>query len=156
MHLTNYTDYALRVLMYLAMRPERLVTVQEIATAHGISKNHLAKIVHHLGIVDLVETIRGRLGGIRLGKPPEAIRLGAVVRLTEPDFIMVECFGNDRNHCALSSMCALKNALVSATEAYLKELDRFTLSDIQCGPTRSIALSLSGRRVLPLLSLSKT
>lgn len=133
MRLTDYTDYALRVLMYLGMRPARLVTIQEIATAHGISKNHLTKVVHHLGVLELVETVRGRSGGIRLGKAPGEIVLGYVVRATEPDFTMVECFDNAQNRCTLSPVCALKNALAGATDAYLQKLDQMTLSDILCG-----------------------
>lgn len=130
MRLTDYTDYALRVLMYLGMRPTALVTIQEIATAHGISKNHLTKVVHHLGLVTLVQTVRGRAGGIRLGMKPDEIRLGSVVRLTEPDFNMVECFDEAHNQCALSPACALKSALAGATSAYLDKLDRLTLADI--------------------------
>ncbi|KRB67853.1 RrF2 family transcriptional regulator [Noviherbaspirillum sp. Root189] len=137
MRLTDYTDYALRVLMYLGMRPTRLVTIQEIATAHDISKNHLTKVVHHLGQVDLVHTVRGRAGGIRLGKRPDQIPLGTVVRLTEPDFNMVECFDETQNRCALSPMCVLKYALAAATDAYLKTLDRLTLSDILQGPEKA-------------------
>jgi Rrf2 family transcriptional regulator, nitric oxide-sensitive transcriptional repressor len=133
MRLTDYTDYALRVLMYLGMRPARLVTIQEIATAHGISKNHLTKVVHHLGVMELVETVRGRSGGIRLGRAPGEIVLGAVVRATEPDFTMVECFDMTQNRCSLSPVCALKNALAGATGAYLQTLDRMTLLDILCG-----------------------
>jgi Rrf2 family transcriptional regulator, nitric oxide-sensitive transcriptional repressor len=139
MRLTDYTDYALRVLMYLGMRPTGLVTIQEIATAHGISKNHLTKVVHHLGLVDLVHTVRGRAGGIRLGVRPDQIRLGAVVRLTEPDFNMVECFDETQNHCALSPTCALKHALAGATDAYLERLDRLTLSDILHGSAKACA-----------------
>src|SRR4051794_25992519 len=105
MRLTDFTDYALRVLMYLAMNPARLVTVQEIADAHRISKNHLTKVVHHLALANLVETVRGRAGGIRLGQEPGDIRLGAVVRLTEPDFTIVECFDEVRSQCALSAVC---------------------------------------------------
>lgn len=137
MRLTDYTDYALRVLMYIGMRPNRLVTIQEIATAHGISKNHLTKVVHHLGLVDLVHTVRGRAGGIRLGMRPDQIRLGTVVRLTEPDFNMVECFDEMHNRCALSPLCRLKNALAVATDAYLKTLDQLTLSDILQGPEKA-------------------
>jgi Rrf2 family transcriptional regulator, nitric oxide-sensitive transcriptional repressor len=134
MRLTDYTDYALRVLMYLGMRPTRLVTIQEIAVAHGISKNHLTKVVHRLGLSNLVQTVRGRAGGIRLGMRPEDIRLGAVVRLTEPDFDMVECFDAKRNQCMLSPHCVLKRALADATVAYLRTLDKLRLSDILFSP----------------------
>lgn len=130
MRLTDYTDYALRVLMYIGARPGRLVTIQEIADNHGISKNHLTKVVHRLGQAGLVTTMRGRLGGIRLARAPSSITLGAVVRMTEPDFTMVECFDETRNTCTLSPTCVLKHALGRATSAYLQELDRMTLADV--------------------------
>ncbi|MGH8808294.1 MAG: Rrf2 family transcriptional regulator, partial [Noviherbaspirillum sp.] len=86
MRLTDYTDYSLRTLMYLGMNRDRLATIQDIADAYGISKSHLMKIVQQLGQAGLVETIRGRSGGLRLGKEPEQINIGEVVRNTEPDF----------------------------------------------------------------------
>lgn len=130
MRLTDYTDYALRVLMYVGAHPGRLVTIQEIADNHGISKNHLTKVVHRLGVAGLVTTMRGRTGGIRLARSPAMITLGSVVRLTEPDFIMVECFDEVSNTCTLSPVCVLKHALGRATSAYLQELDRMTLADV--------------------------
>lgn len=130
MRLTDYTDYALRVLMYIGARPGRLVTIQEIADNHGISKNHLTKVVHRLGVAGLVTTMRGRTGGICLARAPSSITLGAVVRMTEPDFTMVECFDETRNTCTLSPTCVLKHALGRATSAYLQELDRMTLADV--------------------------
>jgi Rrf2 family transcriptional regulator, nitric oxide-sensitive transcriptional repressor len=130
MRLTDYTDYALRVLMYVGNEADRLVTIQEIAANHGISKNHLTKVVHRLGLAGLVETVRGRTGGIRLGRDPSTIFVGAVVRLTEPDFTMVECFDEASNTCMLSHMCVLKHALSQATGAYLKELDRISLASM--------------------------
>jgi Rrf2 family nitric oxide-sensitive transcriptional repressor len=130
MRLTDYTDYALRVLMYVGAHPGRLVTIQEIADNHGISKNHLTKVVHRLGVAGLVSTMRGRTGGIRLARSAALITLGSVVRLTEPDFIMVECFDEARNTCTLSPVCVLKHALGRATSAYLQELDRMTLADV--------------------------
>ncbi len=134
MRLTDYTDYALRVLMYVASQTGRLVTIQEIADNHGISKNHLTKIVHRLGLAGLVTTVRGRTGGIRLARDPDSITIGSVVRLTEPDFIMVECFDETRNTCSLSPICVLKNTLGRATGAYLQELDRVTLANVLFKP----------------------
>lgn len=134
MRLTDYTDYALRVLMYVASQTGRLVTIQEIADNHGISKNHLTKIVHRLGLAGLVTTVRGRTGGIRLARDPHSITIGSVVRLTEPDFIMVECFDETRNTCSLSPVCVLKNTLGRATGAYLQELDRVTLENVLFKP----------------------
>jgi Rrf2 family nitric oxide-sensitive transcriptional repressor len=130
MRLTDYTDYALRVLMYVGAQPGRLVTVQEIADNHGISRNHLTKVVHRLGQAGLIETVRGRTGGVRLARDPVTITLGEVVRLTEPDFIMVECFDEARNTCSLSPSCGLKSALGRATGAYLRELDCLSLASV--------------------------
>ena len=92
MRLTDYTDYSLRTLMYLGLNRNGLVTIQEIADTYGISKNHLMKVVHQLGVAGMVDTVRGRNGGLRLKKEPEDINLGQVVRGTEPDLTMVECF----------------------------------------------------------------
>lgn len=130
MRLTDYTDYALRVLMYVGAQAGRLVTIQEIAINHGISKNHLTKVVHRLGLAGLVETVRGRTGGVRLARDPSTITVGAVVRLTEPDFTMVECFDEAKNTCTLSPVCVLKHALGRATSAYLQELDHISLESV--------------------------
>lgn len=130
MRLTDYTDYSLRTLMYLGMQNDRLVTIQDIADAYDISKSHLMKVVHQLGLAGMVETIRGRSGGLRLGKPPEEINIGDVVRRTEPDFMMVECFNREVNECVLSPSCALQGVLSKATKAYLEVLSGYTLADL--------------------------
>lgn len=130
MRLTTYTDYALRTLMYLAANRDRLVTIQDIADAHDIAKNHLTKVVHQLGILGVVESLRGRNGGLRLGKEPGQINIGAVVRSTEPDFYMAECFDSGKSHCMLSAACSLKDVLNDATTAYLAVLDGVTLDDL--------------------------
>jgi Rrf2 family transcriptional regulator, nitric oxide-sensitive transcriptional repressor len=130
MRLTDYTDYALRVLMYLGANRDRLVTIQEVASAHGISKNHLTKVVHRLGVAQLVATVRGRAGGIRLAMEPGRIMVGTVVRLTEPDFMLVECFDEERNCCSLSPVCVLKHTLGRATRAFLAELDKVSLESV--------------------------
>ncbi len=130
MRLTTYTDYALRTLMYLAVNRDRLVTIQDIASLHSISKNHLTKVVHHLGQLGLVATIRGRNGGLRLGREPADINIGAVVRQTETDFHMAECFHRENNRCVYASACVLEDALGEATAAYLKVLDGVTLADL--------------------------
>ena len=127
MRLTTYTDYALRTLMYLAANRDRLVTIQDIADAHDIAKNHLTKVVHQLGILGVIESLRGRNGGLRLGKEPEQINIGAVVRSTEPDFYMAECFDPGKSHCIMSAACSLKDVLDNATKAYLAVLDGVTL-----------------------------
>jgi Rrf2 family transcriptional regulator, nitric oxide-sensitive transcriptional repressor len=128
MRLTDYTDYALRLLMYLGVHPGQIITVREIATRHGISHNHLTKIVHQLGVNGVLNTLRGRCGGICLARPPEQIMLGSVIRMTEPDFDMVDCFSNAHSTCALAGRCKLKGLLAEATGAYLARLDTVPLS----------------------------
>jgi Rrf2 family nitric oxide-sensitive transcriptional repressor len=133
MRLTTYTDYALRTLMYLATHRDRLVTIQDIADLHGIAKNHLTKVVHQLGMLGFAQTVRGRNGGLRLGKEPAQINIGAVVRETETDFFMAECFDRGRNVCVLTPSCALKGVLGSATAAYMAVLDGVTLDQLVKG-----------------------
>lgn len=130
MRLTDYTDYSLRTLMYLGTHRDQLVTIQDIADAYCISKSHLMKVVHQLGLSGLVETIRGRSGGLRLGKEPEEINIGQVVRSTEPDFRMVECFNRELNECILATSCELHDVLRRATQAYLDVLAGVTLADL--------------------------
>ena len=141
MRLTDYTDYAFKVLMYLASHRNRLVTVQEIASAHQISRSQVAKVVHRLGLAGLLDTSRGRGGGIRLGATPDAIRLGDVARLAESDFAVVECFNDASNQCRLSPVCVLKHVLAAATAAYLQQLDQLTLDDIVAGEGPATAQS---------------
>jgi Rrf2 family nitric oxide-sensitive transcriptional repressor len=129
MRLTSMTDYALRLLMYVAHQPERLCTIAEIADAYGISQAHLMKITHQLGLAGFIETVRGKGGGMRLAAAPAAINLGAVVRAIEPDFALVECFGAG-NGCALTSYCRLAGVLDGALESFLGHLDRHTLADL--------------------------
>jgi Rrf2 family nitric oxide-sensitive transcriptional repressor len=118
MRLSEYTDYTLRVLMCCAAHPERLLTIAEIAEALQVSKNNLMKIVNDLGRQGLLETTRGRGGGIRLGKPAKEIRVGDVVRASETDFRLVECFDADTDTCVLTPQCRLKGALHKALRAY--------------------------------------
>jgi Rrf2 family nitric oxide-sensitive transcriptional repressor len=130
MRLTSYTDYALRTLIFLGMNRDRLVTIQDIADLHAISKNHLMKVVHQLGVTGMVDTVRGRNGGLRLKREPGDINIGEVVRNTETDFYMAECFDPDNHACAYSAACSLKGVLGAATAAYLKVLDGVTLADM--------------------------
>lgn len=134
MRLTLYTDFALRLLMYLSVRQDRASTIQEVADAYGISRNHLMKVAQQLGQIGLVETTRGRGGGLRLGKRPEDVRLGDVVRATEEDFRLVECFDAQTNTCLLSPVCKLKGILNGALKAYLAVLDDHTLADLRRQP----------------------
>lgn len=130
MRLTKHTDYALRVLLYLASFPERLVSTEEISRTYGISSHHLVKIVNNLGKHELIEVKRGRQGGIRLARPPEDIVVGHVVRLTESDFHLVECFDKAANTCPIARICTLIRPLREAAEAFLAVLDRYTLADL--------------------------
>jgi Rrf2 family nitric oxide-sensitive transcriptional repressor len=135
MRLTSYTDYSLRTLMYLAMHRDHLVTIQDIADLHGISKNHLMKVVYQLGLAGYIETVRGRNGGLRLKREPFDINIGALVRSTETDFFMAECFDRANNTCPLTPDCTLKSVLNQATLAYLAVLDGVTLALLLPGAT---------------------
>lgn len=130
MRLTAYTDYSLRTLIFLSMHREQLVTVQQIADAHGIAKNHLTKVVHHLGLLGYVVTVRGRNGGLRLAREPADIVIGEVVRHTETDFYMASCFEQAVATCMYSSACSLKGELAKATAAFLEVLDAVTLEQM--------------------------
>jgi len=129
MKLTDYTDYSLRVLIHAAVHPDEPVTIQQISDAFGIAKNHLVKIVQNLGQKGYLLTTRGRAGGIRLGRRARDINLGEVVRATEPDFGMVECF-RDTNQCVITQSCGLRGVLNEALQAYLAVLDGYTLEDL--------------------------
>lgn len=130
MRLTSYTDYALRTLMYLAMNRDRLVTIQDIADSHGIAKNHLTKVVNQLSAIGMIDSVRGRNGGLRLGREPADINIGDVVRSTETDFFIAECFNPDNQSCIYSAACSLKRVLRRATNAFLAELDGVTLEEM--------------------------
>src|SRR6187397_1161580 len=111
MRLTVYSDYSLRLLMYLALKEDGLATISEIAKSYGISENHLMKVAHQLGVGGYVVTMRGRNGGLRLAKSADAIRLGDVVRRTEPDMALVPCFKPVDAPCAIRPSCVLRAAL---------------------------------------------
>ena len=130
MRLTLYSDYSLRLLMYAAIRHGELVTIQDVADAYGISKNHLMKVAFELGRKGYLETVRGRGGGLRLARSPDKIGLGEVVRATEEDFTMVECFDVKANACVLSGPCRLRGALSRALKAYFEVLDEYTVADL--------------------------
>ncbi|MCC7426266.1 MAG: Rrf2 family transcriptional regulator [Alphaproteobacteria bacterium] len=133
MRLTSFTDYALRVLMYAAAHNDRLATIEETARAYGVSRAHLMKIVNQLTRAGLLRGVRGRTGGFELAQPPQRIRLGAVVRATEPDFALVECFGQ-RNSCVITARCRLSGVLQEALDSFLRTLDRYTLADLALDP----------------------
>ena len=127
--LTLYTDYSLRVLMYLGMRDEEKIQIDEIAGYYNISRNHLTKVVHHLAKLGYIKTVRGRGGGIMLNYRPEAVNIGEVVRQTEDNLHMAECF-SEGNECVLTPVCGLRFVLNDALKAYLEVLDKYTLQDI--------------------------
>lgn len=131
MRLKKYTDYALRVLIYVNSKEEgELASIKEISETFGISQNHLSKIVYQLGQCGLLKTIRGRNGGIALSKAPETINVGHVVRMMEDDFAMMECFDRDVNSCVITPSCKLKHVLNDALIAFLKVLDQYSLKDL--------------------------
>lgn len=129
MRLTTMTDYALRLLMYLAQQPDRLCTIAEAAQAHGISETHLMKVTHHLGLLGWIETVRGKGGGMRLAGRPEDINLGDVVRSVEPDFALVECFATGST-CTLTGHCGLALVIHDALQGFMRELDGHTLANV--------------------------
>lgn len=130
MRLTVYTDYSLRMLMYLAVKDDGLATIGEVAAAYGIAHNHLSKVAHQLGLAGYVETVRGRSGGLRLGRPAAGIGLGEVVRHAEPDLALVPCFEPLCSACPIVPACGLRGALHEARAAFLAVLDRYNLGDL--------------------------
>lgn len=129
MRLTVFTDYTLRTLIYLALRPDTLVTIADIAEAYSISNNHLMKVVHQLALSGDVTTVRGQRGGLRLARPASEINVGAVVRRSEADLELVPCFGS-QSACVIQPDCVLALAVGEALKAFMATLDRYTLADL--------------------------
>lgn len=129
MKLTLFTDYSMRVLLYLAARSDRLCSIAEVAGAYRISQNHLMKVVNELARSGYVESVRGRFGGIRLGKPPEEINVGELIRHTEDGFDLVDC-----GSCVIAPACGMTGVLNEALSAFLAVLDRYTLADLMTNP----------------------
>ena len=125
MKLTLYTDYALRALMHLAAKPERLASISEISSTYRISHNHLTKVVHDLRKAGFIDAVRGRSGGVRLARPASEITVGAVVRHTEGGFDLVDC-----GSCVIAPACALTAALHRALAAFMDVLDGYSLADL--------------------------
>lgn len=125
MRLTRYTDYSLRVLLYLAERPDALPSIATMAEFHGISRNHLMKVVHNLGRAGFVTSVRGRSGGVRLSRPPGEINVGEVVRRMEDDFHIVDC-----PSCRIAGYCGLRGKLGEALAAFFAVLDSNTIADL--------------------------
>jgi len=130
LHLTLHSDYALRILMYLTVRNSEPVTIKEISTAYGISQHHVTKVVNRLVKYQLITSIRGRRGGLRLAQSPDQIKLGAVVRRTEASFHIAECFDELTNTCPITPACELRVVLGKARDAFLAVLDQTTLRDL--------------------------
>jgi Rrf2 family nitric oxide-sensitive transcriptional repressor len=130
MKLTSFTDYSLRVLIYLAADPDRRATIAEIATAFAVSENHLTKVVHFLGKEGWLLTVRGKGGGMGLAQAAEDIGVGQVVRATEGEAMPAECFGEHPDNCAIARVCRLRSVLDEAVEAFYAVLDRYTLADL--------------------------
>ncbi|MEX2474484.1 Rrf2 family transcriptional regulator [Marinobacter sp.] len=129
MHITRYTDYSIRVLIYLSAQGDRLTTIQEIADSYEISKNHLMKVVHQLNKKGYIETVRGKKGGMRLHMSPVDINMGILVRESEPDMNIVECF-TSKNACRIAPVCGLQSMFAEALAAFLNTLDNYTLADV--------------------------
>ncbi len=152
MRLTDYTDYSLRVLLYLAVRGEGLSTIQEISDAYGISRNHLMKVVQQLGELGWVKTVRGRNGGLQLAEHTSALTVGEIVRATESDFALVACFPNqqgERRACVITPQCRLRGALAAARDAFLAELDRYTIGEV-AQPRGPLAALMGLDNVIPI------
>ena len=130
MELTKFSDYSLRLLIYLGLHRDRLVSISEVANAYGISRNHLVKIVTHLAQLEHVQTVRGKYGGLRLAREPEDINIGVLVRQTETSLTVLECFDPETNTCRISPCCSLKGVLRRALAAFFQELDKHTLADV--------------------------
>lgn len=151
MRLTDYTDYALRVLLFLAVRDEGLTTIHDISEAYGVSKNHLMKVVQRLGELGWIDTVRGRNGGLRLNSRSLSLTIGEVVRGTEGDFAIVGCFpreGAEPRSCVIEPQCRLKHVFEAARAAFLAELDRHTLGEL-ASPAAPLA-ALLGLGTVPM------
>jgi Rrf2 family nitric oxide-sensitive transcriptional repressor len=130
MKLTTFTDYSLRVLIFLAARPQQRATIAEVAVAFGISQNHLTKVVHFLGRQGWIETVRGKGGGMVLARPAHAIGIGEVVREAEGAVLAAECFSPESHGCSIAPVCRLRGVLGEAIAAFHAVLDRATLADV--------------------------
>jgi Rrf2 family nitric oxide-sensitive transcriptional repressor len=139
MRLTTFSDYTLRTLTYLALHPDRFVTIAEIASAYSISANHLMKVVQTLAGSGDVVTLRGPHGGLRLSRPADKIRLGDVIRRTEPESALTACFGTPET-CVVQTACVMSGILSKALEAFMGVLDSHTLADLVAEPESLVPL----------------
>lgn len=143
MHLTRFTDNALRCLTFLALHPDEVTTVGEIARRMSLSDDHLVKVVQRLAQLGYVETLRGRGGGVRLVRNPAQINIGEVVRQTEESFRIVECFDPVSNTCPIAPACALAGVLDEALGAFNQVLDKYTLADLLHSPKKLVKLLIA-------------
>jgi len=156
MRLRTFTDYCLRVLIYLAIDPDRRATVGEIAVSFDVSEHHLTKVVRFLARHRLVASVRGRGGGLTLGRPASAINVGEVMRIAEGGAHPAECFDRDSNTCVISPSCRLRSVLEEASSAFYEVLGRYSLEDL-AGQRRALAkiLSLPAVAEIPLRRIER-
>lgn len=159
MRLTVYTDYTLRVMMYLALKypSGEVATIDDISGAYRISRNHLTKIIHELSQVGLIETTRGRAGGARLARAPNEISVGEIVRVAEKDFSVVRCHDTAVAHdCAIFPACNINRRFYRAVDAFLHELDTMTLREAIASPTvAASSLGVVSRRARIPVAVSR-
>lgn len=147
MQLTFYSDYSFRVLFYLANMNKETATIAEISDFYHISKNHLVKVVHQLSQKGFIISLRGKGGGIKLAKKPDEIKISDVVRKTEPNFTLVECFNTKTNQCVITNACRLKGFLTEAMMAFFHVLENYTIADtLNNKLTMQITHSLSNQK----------
>jgi Rrf2 family nitric oxide-sensitive transcriptional repressor len=137
MQLTLFTDYALRMLMYLGLAGDRLVPIAEVAEKFDVSSHYMLKVAQELARLGYIDAIRGRNGGVRLAREPARINLGDLVRKTEPEASVLDCVGNDHVDCAIVGACRLRRVFRDAQAAFHGVLDRYTLADV-LGPRREL------------------
>jgi Rrf2 family nitric oxide-sensitive transcriptional repressor len=133
MRLTSFSDFALRLLMYAAAQEDRLITIEEASEVYNISRTHLMKVANTLTKAGYLTAVRGRSGGLALAKPPHKIKVGDVIRATEPDFVLVECFASG-SKCAIERCCHLRGILHAGLDAFNAVLDKYTLADLMLRP----------------------
>jgi len=134
--LTQFSDFALRTVLFLGVHEGRLVQVSEVARSYRVSYNHLAKVAALLSEIGVVESVRGRGGGLRLARDPSEINIGWLVRHTEPDLHLVECFDQEHDTCPITPVCGLRHVLADAQRAFFETLDRYTLGDLLASQAR--------------------
>jgi Rrf2 family nitric oxide-sensitive transcriptional repressor len=130
MRLTQFTDYSLRVLIYLALQPGKRTTIDQLTSAYGVSRHHIRSVVHHLAKLGYIDSTQGKGGGMVLAFKPEEVSLREIVENTENDFYVVDCFKPDSNNCPIEPICVLKQALSNASNHFLETLEKYTIADL--------------------------